>query len=150
MTSSNSYRPSVVGVFINSKKDVLVALRSDTKTWQFPQGGIEKGEKAEDALYREMKEEIGSSEFKILKKADTLLRYDFPKGFKGSFALDFLGQEQHWFLCEFKNGFGPDLSQSTCDEFLDTKWVEPQEILNTIVEWKKDTYQKGLSLLNLL
>jgi putative (di)nucleoside polyphosphate hydrolase len=150
--SSKPYRSSVLGVFVNEKNEVLVALRSDTHTWQFPQGGVEEGETMEQALYREMKEEIGCDQFDLILQTQSQLRYDFPEDYKGpkSLTQNYRGQEQYWFLCRFKDGFGPALEKSTCDEFVKTKWVSPIEIASSIVDWKKDTYTQGLTLLGLL
>ncbi len=144
------YRPCVVGVFINDKKQVLVAMRSDTKAWQFPQGGVEAEEDFKEALFREMKEEIGSDQFEILAETTEFLYYDFPKSLKMPLAENFRGQKQRWFLCRFLQGQGPNLGESTCDEFIATSWITPQSSVEHIVDWKKDVYQKGLSLLGVL
>ena len=57
--SKEGYRPNVAMVVINSQKKVLICRRRNTKTWQFPQGGIDKGEKVREAMYRELREETG-------------------------------------------------------------------------------------------
>ncbi len=147
---SKPYRPCIVGVFINHQKQVLVALRRDKQTWQFPQGGVENGESFEEALFREMQEEIGCNRFRILKAPQDILSYDFPPGATFEIAKFFSGQSQRWFLCQFEEGFGPNLADSTCDEFSDIRWVSPQHISDTIIDWKKDIYGKGLRLLGLL
>lgn len=150
MNHEKPYRPCVVGVLINDSNLVLVAERSDTHTWQFPQGGVEEGESSEQALHREMMEEIGCNDIDIIRKAPSKLHYDFPKGFKIKLAKHFRGQEQTWFLCSFKKGAGPDLTKSTDNEFVQTKWVSPEEAYKIIVDWKKPTYREGLSLLGLI
>ncbi len=144
------YRPCVVGVFVNEKKEVLVALRRDKRAWQFPQGGVEDGESFKEALFREMKEEIGCDRFEIVTVAPEMLHYDFPEKSTIELAKVFRGQSQRWFLCKFHEGFGPNLDQCTSDEFLETKWSSPQEIAKTIIDWKKETYRRGLGLLGLL
>ncbi len=143
------YRPSVVGVFVNENNQVLVALRSDTRTWQFPQGGVEENEEEERALFREMKEEIGCDQFDIIKKTKSKIRYDFPKNFTADIAKEFKGQEQTWFLCKFLSGFGPNIKESSSDEFLDIKWISSKEMVDTIVDWKRPSYIQGLKLLGL-
>lgn len=147
--NAKPYRPCIVGVFINEKREVLVAQRSDTHTWQFPQGGVEEGESTRQALFREMMEEIGCDQFDVIEEARSKLCYDFPEEYKGPLAKKYRGQEQSWFLCQFKSGSGPELEASSSDEFLQTKWVSPNEIASSVVEWKKDTYFQGLSLLGL-
>ena len=51
--SKEGYRPNVAMVVINSQKKVLICRRRNTKTWQFPQGGIDKGEDIKNAMYRD-------------------------------------------------------------------------------------------------
>lgn len=148
--SSKPYRPCIVGVFVNGKKEVLVAKRSDTGTWQFPQGGVEEGESLVEALFREMKEEIGCDQFELIDHAETKLYYDFPDDYKGPLFKKYRGQEQSWYLCKFKDGYGPELESSSSNEFVQIKWVPASEIVSTIVSWKKDTYSRGLTLLGLL
>lgn len=144
------YRNCVVGVFINARKEVLVALRSDHPSWQFPQGGVENGENIEEALFREMKEEIGSDDFEILLQSEGKLRYDFPNNKVGAIADYYRGQEQTWFLCRFKQGFGANLKEASSNEFIDIKWVKPEETLNLVIGWKKSVYVKGLEELGLI
>lgn len=141
------YRPCVVGVFINKEQKVLVAQRSDYAAWQFPQGGVDEGESFADSLFREMKEEIGSDQFTILKSTETLLRYEFPPDLVAKLAKKYRGQEQKWFLCAFKKGHGPDLASASSHEFVKTKWVTPEEAVQAVVGWKKDVYRKALKAL---
>jgi putative (di)nucleoside polyphosphate hydrolase len=144
------YRPCVVGVFVNSKNEVLIALRSDKHSWQFPQGGVEEGESFKVALFREMKEEIGCDQFDVVKQSSKKLKYKFPPTLKGPIAKQYQGQEQTWFLCRFKEGFSADLKQGTSDEFIDVKWVSPTEIVQSVVDWKREVYIQGLQELGLL
>ena len=65
---NKKYRLGVISVFINKKGKLLVAKRSDRDVWQFPQGGVDNNESWTEALYREMLEELGSNNFKVLKK----------------------------------------------------------------------------------
>ena len=63
---NESYRRSVLAVFVRADGKVLLGKRSDLGVWQFPQGGIDPGESEVEALYREMKEEIGCDNFNII------------------------------------------------------------------------------------
>lgn len=150
MVAMKPYRPCVLAVFINSQHQVLVALRSDTKTWQFPQGGVDDGEDVETTLYREMKEELGTRSFEVLRRAPEAVRYDFPKSFQEGLSKTYKGQEQTWFLCKFHEGHGPELEKASSDEFLDTRWVSLEEALEGVISWKQDSYKDGLQLLKML
>lgn len=153
MTDQRTYRLGIVCVFLDEADRVLVALRknmADHEAWQFPQGGVDAGESFEEALYREMREEIGCDTFDILKVHEDLLSYDFPKNFNAPIAKDFKGQSQKWYVCRFHKGKTADLALATDDEFVDIKWVKADEALKLIVDWKKSTYQQALSYFDLL
>lgn len=144
------YRPGVVAVFINEDGKLLVGRRSGMDAWQFPQGGIDLGESFEDALYREVMEEVGSKEFKILRKSSCLITYDFPKDMAGRLAESYCGQKQAWYLCKFEPGQGPDLDKAIDDEFDALTWVAPAQALEGIIDWKKAAYVSGLEQLGLM
>lgn len=144
------YRPCVVGVFINEKKELLMGLRSDFPVWQFPQGGVDQGESFEEALFREMEEELGCNQFEVLSQTGELLFYDFPKELKAPVTKLFRGQKQRWFLCRFLAGKVPNLEKATSDEFTAVKWVAPENVLDSIVIWKKETYRIALTSLGIL
>ena len=144
------YRSCVVGVFINADGFVLVAKRKDTACWQFPQGGVEAEESEENALYREMLEEIGCNQFSIIQKLEHHLFYDFPIGLDRPIAKEFKGQEQRWFLCKFHDSYGPKIENAIDDEFEETKWILPEEAFNYVVEWKKQVYFNALNEFKLL
>lgn len=124
--------------------------RQDREAWQFPQGGIEPGESEEEALYREMTEEIGCSKFRILQKMPDVLSYDFPATLDRPIAKLYKGQTQWWFLCEFLPSYGPQLDQAVDEEFIETKWVIPVQAIDTVVGWKKSVYQTALTHFSLL
>jgi putative (di)nucleoside polyphosphate hydrolase len=143
------FRKSVIAVIQNEKKEVLVGQRSnDPQAWQFPQGGIEDGETLEEALYRELAEEIGSAEVNILKQAPKETSYLFPPEMESTIKLRFCGQLQTWFLVQFKPGATFDLSKSE-HEFSALKWVTIKHIVEHIVDWKKESYKQGLTALGI-
>ncbi|NRA45331.1 MAG: NUDIX domain-containing protein [Oligoflexales bacterium] len=143
------YRPGVVAVFINDEGKLLVGRRSGMDAWQFPQGGVDLGESFEEALFREALEEIGSKEFKIIRKSGSLISYDFPEGMAGKMAESYCGQKQAWYLCKFEQGQGPDLDNAVDEEFDAVAWVDPAEALAGIIDWKKSAYVAGLRQLGL-
>lgn len=143
--AGKSYRACVVAVFINSENKLLVAQRKNYPGgWQFPQGGVDQGETFEQALKREMYEELGIKDFEILKDSQTLYRYDFPKELMAPIASKYKGQEQKWFLCRLKEGHEPDLSKASDEEFNDITWLNADEVIKHIIKWKKEVYQLAL------
>jgi putative (di)nucleoside polyphosphate hydrolase len=100
LIDSDGYRPNVGIIVANDKGQVLWARRVGQQAWQFPQGGINKGESMEAALYRELKEEIGLSkaQVEIVNSTRGWLRYKLPKRYLRQNNTSFIGQKQKWYL----------------------------------------------------
>ncbi|CDL52407.1 Adenosine (5')-pentaphospho-(5'')-adenosine pyrophosphohydrolase [Klebsiella pneumoniae ISC21] len=83
MIDDDGYRPNVGIVICNRQGQVMWARRYGQHSWQFPQGGINPGESAEQAMYRELFEEVGLSrkDVRILASTRNWLRYKLPKRF---------------------------------------------------------------------
>ena len=143
----SEYRPCVVAVFTNKDGQILVGERSDTPgAWQLPQGGIEPGESALNAVYREMREEIGCDRFRIKKEASGLIKYKFPENLEKPISKKWIGQSQVWFRAEFDDGFGPDIAIAD-GEFVSFGWRDVKLVLDGVIDWKRDAYKEGLSKL---
>jgi putative (di)nucleoside polyphosphate hydrolase len=145
------FRPCVLGVISNERGEVLIAERSNPRgSWQFPQGGIDPGERPEEAIRREIFEELAISTIEIISRATEPVRYEFPPHMAGSIAQKYRGQEQVWFHLRCDPSVSPDLEKATDKEFVAYTWVSVQEALACIVDFKKSAYQRGLELLGLL
>lgn len=150
-----NYRPGVVGVIKNKDNLVLVGERSDVPgQWQFPQGGLQEGESETEGIRREMREEIGTDDFSILKISESRTTYLFPN--KLSYPEDkvpYDGQAHRWFLLELNHDYNDESgryippTKDIDDEFINFKWVPADEVYKNIVSWKKDSYKQGLLLL---
>lgn len=81
MDISNTYKPTVSAVILDLTNRVLLTHNKDhaSEFWKFPQGGVESQESPEEAVRREMKEELNSTSFLILKKCNIEYHYDWPK-----------------------------------------------------------------------
>ncbi len=141
-------RKGVVGVFTNPAGEVLVGERAnDLGAWQFPQGGIDDGEDFDQALRREMFEELGTDAFEILRSNTSLTTYTFPATLQSRIVKEYDGQSHKWYLLRFVADAQPVLAK--CDgEFCSFKWVPPKDALQLVVDWKRDAYRQGLLLLN--
>ncbi len=149
------WRLSVGIVLLNTDKKVFIGERIDNQgSWQMPQGGvnISSNERLEDAAKRELFEETGVKSAKIILKSDNWYYYFLP-GFlsKKLWGGKFIGQKQKWFLFEFKgNDTEINTNISKKPEFSNWKWVNPQEIMDHIVNFKKEVYEKVLKEFNFI
>ena len=137
------YRPGIGLMILNEKLEIFVGKRVDTKgdSWQMPQGGIDIGEAPEVAAMREMKEEIGTNNAKIIAETKQWYKYDLPqylisKLWNGSYR----GQRQKWFLLQY-SGTDEEIDLKSAEiEFIDWKWVEIDKLTQIIVPFKRKLY----------
>lgn len=143
MTVEKYYR-SGVGIFLlNKTKKLWVGKRIDSNFyWQMPQGGIDNSETILQAMKRELKEEIGTDNVKVLSQTKNWIKYDLPKNLIPKlWNGKFLGQKQMWFACQF-NGKDDDINLNLHEpEFKEWKWISPTESLNNVVPFKKKVYE---------
>ncbi|PPR47931.1 MAG: RNA pyrophosphohydrolase [Alphaproteobacteria bacterium MarineAlpha5_Bin9] len=134
-----------VGIMlINSKKQIFVGKRIDHPSgfWQMPQGGIDNTENAEQAVWREMMEEIGTNKASIIKISKKWINYKIPKETLKTlpWGKKYIGQTQKWFAFNF-DGEEKDINIKTKNpEFSDWKWSDYKDIIDEIVPFKKKTY----------
>ncbi len=141
------YRPCVGIALFNDKGQLFVGERLDNPgAWQMPQGGIDEGETAEQAFFREMKEEVGTDRAKILKILDQPLRYRLPPHLLGRlWGGRWGGQEQTWIAARFTGTDSDiDIYAHNPPEFNRWKWAMPDEMLKLIVSFKRETYRQVL------
>ncbi len=149
---SPGYRASSVAVVCAHEGAVLVCQRNGWKgpsSWQFPQGGIEKGETPRQGLLRELHEETGleAEEVSVVDWLPSWISYRVPeknrqKQKNGEEPL--FGQQQAWFLLEIRPGCSVDLSRAAHSEFTDSKWIDPHQQASQVVGFKRETYQAAL------
>lgn len=139
-----SYRPNVAALMLNRKGKLLICERIKGKgAWQFPQGGVDMGEKMIKALAREVQEEIGLpwNSYKVLEKRGgyTYLYPDQVKKQKRYFD----GQVQTYYLCRLKKGAPDiDLEMQKTPEFKSYKWIWPEDFkLKWLPEFKRQVYR---------
>jgi putative (di)nucleoside polyphosphate hydrolase len=140
------YRSGVGIMLINKEKKIFVGKRIDNHSdaWQMPQGGIDAGESEDEAMFRELKEETGISAFgvKILQKSRGYFYYNLPYKLQKKFwGGKYLGQRQRWYLAEFTGDESLVNIQTEDPEFSAWKWISREEILSTIVGFKRELYE---------
>ena len=153
MIDKNGFRKNVGIVLANETGNVLLARRTGMDAWQFPQGGIEPGELAEEAMYRELREEIGLRDYEVKLVARTRgwLKYRLPKKFvrQGQVPLC-IGQKQIWFLLRLLvNEKQIVLDAFANPEFDQWEWVPYWAPIKKVVAFKQEVYRKALEELSL-
>ncbi len=140
------YRKCVGIMILNQEKKILVGKRIDHPSgfWQMPQGGIDENEEPEEAVWREMKEEIGTNKAKLIKVSEQWINYEIPQKTLNTlpWGKKYIGQTQKWFAFEF-TGNNKDIDVGTQNpEFSEWKWAEKSSMVENIVPFKRYVYSK--------
>jgi len=144
------YRRGVGVMLLNRDDKVFVGARIDNtdEAWQMPQGGIDKGEEPWTTALRELEEEtgIGPSLAERIATCPERLKYDLPEELRGKlWGGKWKGQDQDWFLVRFL-GEDSDVNIATKHpEFREWKWIEPQQLPELIVPFKRELYRRLLA-----
>lgn len=149
MIDSDGFRANVGIVLANDLGQLLWARRVGGRdAWQFPQGGINSGESAEQALFRELEEEVGLAEdtVRVIAATRGWLRYRLPRRFvrKGQQPVC-IGQKQKWFLLHLRTADDTVcLDANSKPEFDHWQWVSYWYPLNQVVAFKREVYRRAL------
>ena len=151
---ANNQLPMRTGVGIivlNNNNQVFVGKRKDNPgdKWQMPQGGVDKGEDFITAMRRELIEETSIKNIKILKEIQNMYQYELPNNLVGIiWRGKFRGQRQKWFITKFL-GKDDEINLDTQHpEFIDWKWIDPNDLPEVIVDFKKELYLNLLKEIN--
>ena len=137
-----------VGVIVlNNKNRVFVGKRIDNPIdkWQMPQGGVNYGEDLTTAMKRELKEETGIKNIKILREIDGWSEYELPNYLLGKiWKGKYRGQKQKWFIVRFLGKDNEIDLETGKPEFIDWQWLDIENLPGVIVEFKKKVYEELL------
>lgn len=148
MIDRDGYRPNVGIILASASGQVLWAKRAGQDAWQFPQGGIDRGESPEQAMFRELNEELGlqPDQVKVLGVTRDWLHYRLPQRYirprRGRVCI---GQKQKWFVLRLLAGDGAvrfDMTDHA--EFDGWRWVDYWHPLVEVVEFKREVYERAL------
>tara|TARA_B000000557_G_C20675211_1_gene400633 strand:- start:253 stop:723 length:471 start_codon:yes stop_codon:yes gene_type:complete len=146
-------RKGVGIIVLNKNNHVFVGKRKDNPgdKWQMPQGGVDDGEDYLTAMERELFEETSIKNIKIIKEIEKLQEYELPENLVGIIWKGrFRGQIQKWFITRFLGQDNEINLNTKHQEFIEWKWVNPKELPEIIVGFKKSLYIKLLNEINLV
>ena len=142
------YRPNVGLALFHREGLVFLGKRAGAEgpyQWQMPQGGVDRGESAAEAAFRELEEEIGvkPAHAELLEETADWLYYDFPMDVRKKLSRGrYRGQRQKWFAFRFK-GRDSDIRLDThTPEFSDWRWAPLETAPDLVIPFKRDIYQE--------
>lgn len=144
MSSQSLFRLNVAGILQASDGRILVCERLGQKnSWQFPQGGVDLGENLEEALKRELSEEVGVlPETYSIRIQKGPYRYTYENGLLRGFA----GKDQHFFLLDYKGPLDAIRLDLPHPEFQNYAWIRPETFrIEWLPEMKKEMYRRVFS-----
>ena len=141
------FRPNVAALLVDSAGNLLICERYTVPgAWQFPQGGVDSGESHQEALFREVREEVGlrPDHYEIVQQREGY-RYLYPEHVRGKKIRRHgsHGQEQTYFLCRLKPD-APEINvHQRPPEFRAYRWIQPDEFdLDWLPAFKRDVYRE--------
>lgn len=146
---AEGFRANVGIILANDAGKLLLAGRIGNKGWQFPQGGLQQGESLEQAMFRELHEEVGLSEtdVEVLAVTEDWLRYRLPDKFVRRQSKPLcIGQKQRWFLLRLL-GDDSQVRLDACEtpEFDRWRWVDFWRPVNEVIYFKRRVYSMALN-----
>ena len=145
---SNGFRANVGIILCNDEGRLLLAGRVGNRGWQFPQGGMLEGETPQQAMFRELHEEVGLApdDVDILAETEDWLRYRLPDRYvrRDSRPLC-IGQKQRWFLLRLTGSEDRvSLDHTDSPEFDRWRWVEFWRPVKEVIYFKRRVYAQAL------
>jgi putative (di)nucleoside polyphosphate hydrolase len=136
------FRAGAGAVIIDGRGLVLALERAGMSgAWQFPQGGLKKGEDPLEAAYREIAEETGitTNNLELLATAPELLAYELPPEARSEKTGR--GQVQYWFLFRFL-GEESAINVERGGEFNSWQWLPLAELIQKTVDFRRPVYRR--------
>ena len=149
MLDRDGFRPNVGIILLNQRNQVFWGKRIRTHSWQFPQGGIDRGESPEQAMFRELHEEVGllPDHVRVVARTRDWLRYEVPDRYIRRDARGhYKGQKQIWYLLQLVgHDWDLNLRATNHPEFDAWRWNDYWVPLDVVVEFKRGVYELALT-----
>jgi putative (di)nucleoside polyphosphate hydrolase len=148
---AQGYRANVGIVLMRGNGEVFLGQRTGKRGWQFPQGGIRQGEEVEQALYRELQEEIGlmRPQVSVVGQTSDWIRYDLPKRYvRRGRGPTCIGQKQRWFLLRLavpEQSVEFSFTSTDEPEFDGWRWANYWEPVREVIYFKRPVYVRMLT-----
>jgi putative (di)nucleoside polyphosphate hydrolase len=146
---SDGFRANVGIVLLNGASEVFLGRRTGGRGWQFPQGGVRHGETLEEAVYRELHEEIGlfQADVELVAQSRRWLRYRLPSRYvRRNQQPVCIGQKQRWFLLRLAQTAATfDFGRTSEPEFDQWRWAPWWEPVREVIYFKRPVYIKALT-----
>jgi len=146
---TEGFRANVGILLMRGSGEVFLGRRTGDRGWQFPQGGMREGEDLEQALYRELQEEIGltPTDVELAGRTAQWLHYRLPARYvRRNRQPVCIGQKQCWFLLRLRNETARFAFDSTAQpEFDRWRWVAYWEPVREIIYFKRPVYVQALT-----
>lgn len=142
------FRANVGIILMDAANQVLIAGRRGRSGWQFPQGGVQHSESAEQAMYRELHEEVGLApgDVELAGVTREWIPYRLPKKYLRQSEPKCIGQKQRWFLLSLVSGPDKLRFDSTNDpEFDRCRWVQYWKPVEEVIYFKRQVYIRALT-----
>lgn len=144
------YRPNVGIALFHRTGLVFLGKRAGAAgpyQWQMPQGGLDEGEDALAAAYRELQEETGVRRdlVTLLEETPDWLYYDIPEDMRGSSSRGhrYLGQRQKWFALRFHGRDSDIRLDEHTPEFSDWRWAPLDQAVELVIPFKRAVYEEA-------
>lgn len=153
MIDAEGFRANVGIILCRGQNELFWAKRLGQQSWQFPQGGILRGEAPHDAVYRELEEEVGLSagDVRVVGVTQDWLRYWLPKHLIRHRSEPLcIGQKQKWFMLELlASETRVCFDRTAAPEFDGYRWVDYWRPLDEVISFKRQVYRQALDELSL-
>lgn len=154
-------RPNVGAIITDDSRHRVLMFRragmaADTRSWQFPQGGLDAGEDPEAGLRRELREEIGTDDVDVLERLPEPIAYEYPPDVLAALRREapakarYRGQAQTWYLVRLRAGTAQIRFDHQPAEFDAFEWVPAANAVARVVPFKQDAYRRALAAFRLL
>lgn len=149
MIDEEGFRHGVGIVLMNDDNRLFWARRIGSRdAWQFPQGGLKKNESFDEAMYRELREEIGllPDDVSVLHSTTDLMTYYLPpKLVRRNMQPLCIGQKQKWYLLRLTTDEERvHFNETDMPEFDSFRWVSYWFPVKRIISFKREVYRQVL------